>query len=51
MVKAPISGTPLFTMNAIIVVPPDIPYHKWYDKLETIRDDLNVDIKVSPYKG
>jgi glycine cleavage system transcriptional repressor len=51
MVKAPMSGTPLFTMNAIIVAPPDIPYHKWYENLEKIRDDLNVDIEVLPYKG
>ncbi len=51
MVRAPMSGTPLFTMTAIIVVPPDLPYHDWRDDLAEIGDQLNVDTEVSPYTG
>ncbi|MFQ5421572.1 MAG: glycine cleavage system protein R [Anaerolineae bacterium] len=51
MVRAPMSGTPLFMMTAIVVVPPDLPYHDWRDDLEEIGDKLNVDTEVSPYTG
>ncbi len=51
MAKAPMSGTPLFTMSAVIMAPPDQPHHKWSEEMENACDNLNVDIKVSPYKG
>jgi len=51
MVRAPMSGTPLFTMAAVVVVPPDIPSPGWRDDLEEIGDKLNVDIEVSAYRG
>ena len=51
MVKAPMSGTPLFVMKAIVLVPPNLLYHKLENELETIGDDLNVDIKFLPYTG
>ena len=51
MTYAPMSGTPLFTMTAIVVVPADLPYHNWRDELEAIGDSLNVDTEVSPYTG
>jgi len=51
MVKASMSGTPLFMMTAIVLVPPDLSYRALQDDLETVGDDLNVDIEVSPYTG
>ncbi len=51
MVKAPMSGTPLFMMTAIVVVPPNLSSHDWQDNLKVIGDDLNIDIEVSPYTG
>ena len=50
MLSAPMSGTPLFTMTAVVLVPPNIP-HDWRDDLAAVGDDLNVDTEVSPYKG
>ena len=50
VVPAPMSGAPLFTMDAIVVVPPELPKIKWQDALEEVADQLNVDIKVSVYK-
>lgn len=51
MVEAPMSGTPLFMMTAIVAVPPAQLHHNWQGNLNTIGDDLNVDIEVSPYTG
>ena len=51
IVKAPISGTPVFTLSAVVFVPPDKSQHDWYDKMKRIGDELNVDIEVIPYKG
>lgn len=50
VVPAPMSGAPLFTMDAIVVVPPDLPKNKWQDALEEVADRLNVDLEVSVYK-
>lgn len=49
-VRAPISGTPLFTMNAYVVVPPNLPGLGWEAALEEVGHHLNVDIKVSVAK-
>ncbi len=51
MVPAPMSGTPLFTMTAIVVVPPALPFPDWRDDLEEAGDKVNVDVTVSPYTG
>lgn len=51
MVKAPMSGTPLFVMSAIVLVPPKLSYHNLQNELEQLGDDLNVDIKFLPYTG
>ena len=51
MVRAPMSGTPLFVMSAIILVPPDLPQHGWRDELGDIGDKMNVDTDISPYAG
>lgn len=50
VVPAPMSGAPLFTMDAVVVVPPDLPRNKWQDELEEISDRLNVELEVSLYK-
>ena len=50
IVKAPISGTPLFTLSAIVFAPPD-QSHDWYENLKSAGDELNVDIEILPYKG
>ena len=47
---APMSGTPLFKMEATVLVPPHLPFHKWSDALEEIGDRLNVNIKVTMVK-
>jgi glycine cleavage system transcriptional repressor len=47
---APMSGTPLFTMKATVLVPPNLPFHKWSDALEVIGDKLNVNVKVTMAK-
>ncbi|HSO13158.1 MAG TPA: ACT domain-containing protein [Anaerolineales bacterium] len=47
---APMSGTPLFTMNATVLVPPQLPFHAWSDTLEEIGDKLNVTVEVTMIK-
>ena len=44
---APMSGTPLFKMQAMVLVPPDLPFHKWSDALEALGDKLNVTVEVT----
>jgi len=51
MVKAPMSGTPLFMMTAVVLAPPDLSYHELQNDLKTIADDLNMDIHISSYTG
>jgi len=43
---APMSGTPLFKMQATVLVPPNLPFNKWSDALEEIGDKLNVTVEV-----
>ncbi len=45
---APVSGTPLFSMTALVVVPPNLTGQGWETALECMGNRLNVDIKVSP---
>jgi glycine cleavage system transcriptional repressor len=47
---APMSGTPLFMMKGIVVVPPQLNFHAWSGSLEEIGDKLNVDIKIGIVK-
>ncbi|MEM7116432.1 MAG: ACT domain-containing protein [Chloroflexota bacterium] len=51
MVPAPMSGTPLFTMTAVVLVPPKLTFTEWRDDLEEVADKLNVDTEVTPYTG
>lgn len=50
-VIAPMSGIPLFTMNAVILVPPSIPSAQWRDQLQEVGLNMNVDVTVSAYKA
>ena len=47
---APISGTPLFTMTAVVAVPSNLPGQDWEVALEEVGRHLNVDITVSAAK-
>jgi len=47
---APMSGTPLFTMNATVLVPPQLPFNKWSKALDEIGDKLNVTVEVTMAK-
>ena len=47
---APMSGTPLFMMKGVILVPPKLTFHIWSDALEEIGDKLNVSVKVGVVK-
>jgi glycine cleavage system transcriptional repressor len=48
--RAPVSGSPLFTMIALVAVPPSLAGQDWKAALETMGHHLNVDIKVSAVK-
>ncbi len=45
--RAPVSGTPLFSMIARVAVPPSLAGKGWETALTTAGHSLNVDIKVS----
>ncbi|MDO9300998.1 MAG: ACT domain-containing protein [Anaerolineales bacterium] len=47
---APMSGTPLFMMKGVVLVPPQLTFHVWSDVLEEIGDKLNVSVKVEMVK-
>jgi glycine cleavage system transcriptional repressor len=49
-VRAPISGTPLFTMTALVIVPPSLQGQDWITNLDGVGKSLKVDIKVSAAK-
>ena len=48
---APMSGTLFFSMSAVVFVPPGLSKKDWQSDLEEVADRLNVEIKVSNYKG
>jgi glycine cleavage system transcriptional repressor len=43
---APVSGTPLFTMTALVAVPPSLEGQDWQSALEEVGQRLNVEIEV-----
>lgn len=51
LMDAPMSGTPLFTMSAIVLAPPDVTFRTLQADFESLGDKLNVDIDISPYRG
>ncbi len=44
--KAPLSGAPLFSMNAAVQVPPELALPEFREELEDLGDELGVDIDV-----
>ena len=51
IVSAPMSGTPLVSVSAVVVVPPDVSFHDLEEGLEKDGDGLNMDTEVAPYTG
>lgn len=47
--QAPLSGSPLFMMSAIVLAPPELKLDSIQDDLVKVGDNLNVDIEVSHY--
>jgi len=47
---APVTGTPLFSMNALVIIPPDLPFKKLEKALEDAGRRLQVDINITPVK-
>jgi glycine cleavage system transcriptional repressor len=45
--KAPISGNPLFSMTALVVVPLNLQEQDWQAALDEVGHHLNVDIEVA----
>jgi glycine cleavage system transcriptional repressor len=46
--EAPITGTPLFTMTALVAVPPDVVEQEWMGSLEEAASVSNVDVTITP---
>ena len=51
IIHAPMSGTPLFSMVAIVVAPPDVPFKSWRDTLDIISVESNFAIDIVPFTG
>jgi glycine cleavage system transcriptional repressor len=49
VVAAPMSGSPLFTMSAVVKVPPQLEIADLREALEYIGDEVGVDTKVFPH--
>ena len=47
---APMSGTPLFALKGVILIPPQLHFHVWNDALEDVCDKLNVNVKAEMVK-
>ena len=47
---APVSGTPLFSLRALVAVPPSLQSEDWQTTLEEIGRRLNVEIEVTEGK-
>ncbi len=45
--RAPISGTPLFVMTALVVVPPELQDQDWQAALMEVGHHSNVDVHVT----
>ena len=48
VVSAPMSGSPLFTMQARVYAPPHLVFDEWREELEDVGNALNVDTEVEP---
>jgi glycine cleavage system transcriptional repressor len=47
---APMSGTLLFMMKGVVLVPPQLHFHVWSNAMEDIGDKLNVSVKIEMAK-
>ena len=45
---APVSGSPLFAMTALVIAPPTLAGHGWEAELQEIANRMNLEIRVSP---
>ncbi len=45
---APVSGTPLFSMTAVVEVPPTVPEDEWKPALTEAAHRENVDVRIGP---
>jgi glycine cleavage system transcriptional repressor len=45
--SAAMSGSPLFSMRALVLAPPELPRERWESALQQAGHDMNVDIVVS----
>ncbi|MFA5844851.1 MAG: ACT domain-containing protein [Coriobacteriia bacterium] len=45
--EAPVSGTPLFFMTAIVAVPPDLAETDWIEAVTEAGEQANVDVEVT----
>lgn len=46
--RAPVTGTPLFSMTALVAVPPDLPESTWTEDLREAGYQANVGVTISP---
>jgi glycine cleavage system transcriptional repressor len=46
LVSAPVSGTPLFAMSALVMVPPGLDEAQWRGALDEAGHQSNVDVRV-----
>lgn len=46
VIPEPMSGAPLFTMEAIILAPPGLSEQTWQEELAEVADRLNVDLEM-----
>ena len=51
VMKAPMSGTPLFAIKAVVVIPPGFTLPRLEQGLKKVGDELNMDTKVMPFTG
>ena len=49
VIKAPMSGTPLFKMTALVLTPPDLNIAQWRQSLTVVGDEVGVDIEIEPH--
>ena len=49
--SAPMSGTPLFSINSTVIIPPELTFHEFSEGLEKVSDQLNMEAEIKPYVG
>ena len=49
--SAPMSGTALFSMNAVVMAPPKKTIQTWAEELDEVATEMNVDIDIFNYRG